>query len=100
MYPLLQRRIIRGIGGDSGTTFDRNSNESRESFLNRVFANLQTESEIALIVDPNSADEIVTGSGFTINGADGRCALDMAREIRRNAEQRNRDADSDFQYLD
>ena len=98
MEALLQRRITEAVGGSSGATISR-GNQSREKFLNDVFANLSTEGTVALIFDLNAADEIVT-ERFTINGADGRAAMDMQKEIRRNAEQRNRDADSDFWYLD
>ena len=96
---LLQRRITTAVGGSSGETLERGRSESREAFLTNVFANFSTEGTVALIVDLNVGDEIVTEK-FSVHSADGRCAMDLVRANRKEREQKQRDADSDFQFLD
>ena len=100
MGNLLQRRIVKVLGTSKGSGETvRGSGESREAFLNRSWAAFPVEEHVAVVIDLNAQDEIVT-ERFSISGADVRSSLDMAREQRQIREQRDQDADSDFQYLD
>ena len=99
MEPILQRKITRATG-KSGVEFTRGKNESRSSFLEKVFANTTCESEVALFIDLGAADQYGDSAKPSINNMGLHSAMDMAKAIRKEREQRNRDADSDFQYLD